>query len=166
MTTAPPTSGGKAPAAPRISSKSAAELSATRLLVYDLAARVDASPGVLFPREASMCKLKATELAKRMTLEGMQMMGGAGYAVEYDMERQVRVALVRATKIAPNAARGKSSAKSSARRGIPSFSRRRMIRTRAAPPMSKLAMMPETLTKSRYSLGPNSASVSSTLPSR
>jgi alkylation response protein AidB-like acyl-CoA dehydrogenase len=72
----------------------AAELSATRLLVYDLAARVDANPGVLFPREASMCKLKATELAKRMTLEGMQMMGGAGYAVEYDMERQVRVALV------------------------------------------------------------------------
>jgi alkylation response protein AidB-like acyl-CoA dehydrogenase len=71
----------------------ATELSATRLLVYDLAARVDANPGVLFPREASMCKLKATELAKRMTLEGMQMMGGAGYAVEYDMERQVRVAL-------------------------------------------------------------------------
>jgi alkylation response protein AidB-like acyl-CoA dehydrogenase len=71
----------------------ATELSATRLLVFDLAARVDANPGVLFPREASMCKLKATELAKRMTLEGMQMMGGAGYAVEYDMERQVRVAL-------------------------------------------------------------------------
>ncbi len=41
-----------------------------------------------------MAKLKATELAKRATLEGMQMMGGAGYAVEYYMERQVRVALV------------------------------------------------------------------------
>jgi alkylation response protein AidB-like acyl-CoA dehydrogenase len=72
----------------------ATELSATRLLVYDLAARVDANPGVLFPREASMCKLKASELAKRTTLEGMQMMGGAGYAVEYEMEHQVRVALV------------------------------------------------------------------------
>ena len=72
----------------------ATELSATRLLVYDLAARVDAQPDVLFAREASMCKLKATELAKRMTLEGMQIMGGAGYAVEYEMERQVRVALV------------------------------------------------------------------------
>jgi isovaleryl-CoA dehydrogenase len=71
----------------------ATELEATRLLIYDLASRVDAQPVVLFPREASMCKLKATELAKRMTLEGMQMMGGAGYAVEYDMERQVRVAL-------------------------------------------------------------------------
>jgi isovaleryl-CoA dehydrogenase len=41
-----------------------------------------------------MAKLKATELAKHVTLEGMQMMGGAGYAVEYDMERQVRTALV------------------------------------------------------------------------
>ena len=41
-----------------------------------------------------MAKLKATEVNKRMTLEAMQMMGGAGYAVEYGMEHQVRVALV------------------------------------------------------------------------
>jgi alkylation response protein AidB-like acyl-CoA dehydrogenase len=72
----------------------ATELEATRLLVYDLAARVDADPETLFPREASMCKLKATELAKRVALEGMQMMGGYGYATEYDMERHVRATLV------------------------------------------------------------------------
>jgi isovaleryl-CoA dehydrogenase len=72
----------------------AAELEAVRLLIYDTAARVDANPGTLFPREASMCKLKATELAKRATLEGVQMMGGYGYAVEYDMERQLRTAIV------------------------------------------------------------------------
>jgi alkylation response protein AidB-like acyl-CoA dehydrogenase len=72
----------------------ATELEATRLLIYDTAMKVDANPGKLFPREASMCKLKATELAKRMSLEGMQMMGGYGYAVEYDMERQVRTAIV------------------------------------------------------------------------
>jgi alkylation response protein AidB-like acyl-CoA dehydrogenase len=72
----------------------AAEIESTRLLVYDTAARVDANPGALFPREASMAKLKATEVAKKTTLEGMQMMGGYGYAVEYDMERQVRTALV------------------------------------------------------------------------
>ena len=72
----------------------ATEITATRLLVYDTAARVDANPGALFPREASMAKLKATEAAKRTTLEGMQMMGGYGYAVEYDMERQVRSAVV------------------------------------------------------------------------
>lgn len=72
----------------------ATEIEVTRLLVYDVAARSDANPALTLPREASMAKLKATELAKRTTLEGMQMMGGAGYAVEYDMERQVRTALV------------------------------------------------------------------------
>jgi alkylation response protein AidB-like acyl-CoA dehydrogenase len=71
----------------------ATEIESTRLLVYDTAARVDAKPGTLFPREASMAKLKATEVAKHATLEGMQMMGGYGYAVEYDMERQVRTAV-------------------------------------------------------------------------
>jgi len=72
----------------------ATELEATRLLVYDTAARVDENPGALFPREASMCKLKATELAKRVALEGVQMMGGYGYAVEYDMEHMLRVSIV------------------------------------------------------------------------
>ena len=72
----------------------ATEIEATRLLVYSVAARADAQPEAMLPREASMAKLKSTELAKRMPLEGMQMMGGAGYAVEYDMERQVRNALV------------------------------------------------------------------------
>ena len=72
----------------------ATELEATRLLVYDTAIRVDANPCELFPREASMAKLKATEIAKRAALEGMQMMGGYGYAVEYDMERHVRTAVV------------------------------------------------------------------------
>ncbi len=69
----------------------ATELETARLLIYGLAARVDASPDTLFPREASMAKLKATEVAKRTALEGMQMMGGYGYAVEYDMEHYVRL---------------------------------------------------------------------------
>ena len=72
----------------------ATEIECCRLLVYDVAARVDADPGAMFPREASMAKLKATETAKKMALEGMQMMGGYGYATEYDMERYVRSALV------------------------------------------------------------------------
>jgi alkylation response protein AidB-like acyl-CoA dehydrogenase len=72
----------------------AAEIEAARLLVYDVAYRSDADPSVTLPREASMAKLKATEVAKRATLEGVQMMGGYGYAVEYDMEHQLRVALV------------------------------------------------------------------------
>jgi alkylation response protein AidB-like acyl-CoA dehydrogenase len=72
----------------------ATELEATRMLVYNTASTVEANPGKLFPREASMSKLKATEIAKHTTLEAMQMMGGYGYAVEYDMERQVRAAVV------------------------------------------------------------------------
>jgi alkylation response protein AidB-like acyl-CoA dehydrogenase len=72
----------------------ATELECTRLLVYDVAQKVDQDPTALFPREASMAKLKATEVAKKTALEGMQMMGGYGYASEYDMERHVRTTLV------------------------------------------------------------------------
>ena len=72
----------------------ATELESTRLLVYDVARKVDADPNRLRPREASMAKLKATEVAKWTALEGMQMMGGYGYATEYDMERHVRATLV------------------------------------------------------------------------
>jgi len=72
----------------------ATELECTRLLVYDVARKVDADPNQMLPREASMAKLKATEVAKRTALEGMQMMGGYGYASEYDMERHVRNTLV------------------------------------------------------------------------
>jgi isovaleryl-CoA dehydrogenase len=72
----------------------ATELECTRLLVYDVARKVDADPDRMLPREASMAKLKATEVAKKTALEGMQMMGGYGYATEYDMERHVRSTLV------------------------------------------------------------------------
>lgn len=72
----------------------ATEIEATRLLVYAVARKVDADPTALFPREASMAKLKATELSKRVTLECMQSMGGYGYATEYGMERMVRQAVV------------------------------------------------------------------------
>lgn len=71
----------------------ACEIEATRLLVHDVAQRVDENPGVLMPREASMVKLKATELAKRAALEGMQLMGGMGYTEEGGMEEQVRATL-------------------------------------------------------------------------
>jgi alkylation response protein AidB-like acyl-CoA dehydrogenase len=72
----------------------ATEIEATRHLVYGVAETVDANPGKMLPREASMAKLKATEIAKRTALEGMQMMGGYGYATEYDMERHVRHTIV------------------------------------------------------------------------
>lgn len=72
----------------------ATEIEATRLLTYDVAQRVDENPEKLLPREASMVKVKATELAKHAAMEGMQMMGGMGYATESGMEELVRMAVV------------------------------------------------------------------------
>jgi isovaleryl-CoA dehydrogenase len=72
----------------------ATELECCRLLVYHVAHRAEQHPNVQMPREASMAKLKITETAKRVALEGMQMMGGYGYATEYDMEHHLRETIV------------------------------------------------------------------------
>lgn len=72
----------------------ATELECLRLLIYDVAEQIDEEPERVFAREASMAKLKSTEVAKHIALEGMQMMGGYGYALEYDMEKHVRAGLV------------------------------------------------------------------------
>jgi alkylation response protein AidB-like acyl-CoA dehydrogenase len=71
----------------------ATEIECTRLLVHDIAQRVDENPGKLMPQEASMVTLKATEVAKHAALEGVQMLGGMGYTVEGGMEEMLRVAL-------------------------------------------------------------------------
>ncbi len=72
----------------------ATEIECTRLLVHDVARRVAADPTALLPRQASMAKLKATETAKAMAIDGMQMMGGYGYATEFDMERIMRGSII------------------------------------------------------------------------
>jgi alkylation response protein AidB-like acyl-CoA dehydrogenase len=72
----------------------ATEIEVVRLLTYDVAQKVAENPGMMLPKEASMVKLKATEVAKQVALEGMQMMGGYGYATEYDQEGWVRRTLV------------------------------------------------------------------------
>jgi alkylation response protein AidB-like acyl-CoA dehydrogenase len=72
----------------------ATELEAGRLMTRWVATLTDEAPEQMLPREASMVKLYVTEVAKRVTLEGMQMMGGYGYSSEYDMERLVRSSLV------------------------------------------------------------------------
>ena len=72
----------------------ATELEAARLMTWWVASLTDEDPDRMLPREASMVKLYVTEVAKRVSLEGMQMMGGYGYSSEYDMERLVRQALV------------------------------------------------------------------------
>ncbi len=64
-----------------------------RLLVRHVARLTDEDPARMLPQEASMAKLAATELAKRCALEGVQIMGGYGYATEYPMERHLRSAV-------------------------------------------------------------------------
>jgi len=72
----------------------ATDLEAARLMTRWVATLTDEDPGRMLPQEASMVKLFVTEVAKRTTLEGMQLMGGYGYSSEYDMERLVRTSLV------------------------------------------------------------------------
>jgi isovaleryl-CoA dehydrogenase len=72
----------------------ATDLAQARLLVRFVAQLTDQDPMRMLPQEASMAKLACTELAKRCALEGMQIMGGYGYAKEYPMERHLRSAVV------------------------------------------------------------------------
>jgi isovaleryl-CoA dehydrogenase len=72
----------------------ATDLQAARLMTHWVATLTDADPQRMLPQQASMVKLFVTEVAKRTTLEGMQLMGGYGYSSEYDMERLVRTSLV------------------------------------------------------------------------
>ena len=72
----------------------ATEIAQVRLLVRWVASLTDDDPSRMLPQEASMAKLAATELAKRVALEGVQIMGGYGYATEYPMERHLRTAVV------------------------------------------------------------------------
>jgi acyl-CoA dehydrogenase len=68
------------------------ELEASRLLTYHAAWLKD--QGLPCSLEASLCKIHATEWAKKITQDGMQVMGGYGYMMEYDMQRWVRDALL------------------------------------------------------------------------
>ena len=70
-----------------------AEIECCRAYVYHVAAQIDAGLEDQLAREGSIAKLKCTEIAKRAALEGVQLMGGAGYTVEFGMEMQVRKAL-------------------------------------------------------------------------
>ncbi len=72
----------------------ATDLEAARLMTRWVATLTDEDPGRMLPREASMVKLHVTEVAQRVALAGMQLMGGYGYSSEYDMERLVRTTLV------------------------------------------------------------------------
>lgn len=71
----------------------ATDIATTRSFVYDVAQAIDDGREDDLARESAMAKMRATEVAKTVALEAMQLMGGAGYAREYGMEFQVRRAL-------------------------------------------------------------------------
>ena len=73
----------------------ATDIEAARQLTYAVAN--DADNGVLNARDASMAKLFASEMAERVTSEGIQIHGGAGYTTDFPLERYWRDA--RLTKI-------------------------------------------------------------------
>lgn len=72
----------------------ATELHCAEAFLYDMAHEVSSNEGVReLASETSMAKLKCTEVARYVALEGMQLMGAAGFAAEYEMEQDVKVAL-------------------------------------------------------------------------
>lgn len=64
------------------------EIDAARLLLYRSAALVDR--GIPNNKESAMANLYSSETYVRAALDGMRMMGGWGYLMEYDMQRHFR----------------------------------------------------------------------------
>lgn len=73
----------------------AIEIEASRALAYATVAAVESgtTPADELVRKTSITKVKLTETAKAVALEGVQLMGGYGYAVEYGMEKNLRDAI-------------------------------------------------------------------------
>lgn len=73
----------------------AIEIEASRALTYATVHHIE--NGIGAPEEhvraTSMCKIKVTETAKKVALEGVQMMGGYGYSTEFDMEHHLRMSI-------------------------------------------------------------------------
>lgn len=68
------------------------EVDAARLLVYRAAWTID--QGQPAAREVSMAKLFSSETLMKVATQGMQVMGGYGYCMEYDMQRYFRDAKI------------------------------------------------------------------------
>jgi len=70
----------------------ATELEAARLLTYCAAWKE--TQHVECVKETSMAKFFTSEIAKKIVLEGLQILGGYGYMMEVDMQRYLRDVLV------------------------------------------------------------------------
>ncbi len=71
----------------------ATEIEAARALLYATARMVDAGEKK-FAKESSMCKLFCSDVAMKVTVDAVQVMGGYGYMKEYPMEKRMRDAKI------------------------------------------------------------------------
>jgi butyryl-CoA dehydrogenase len=73
----------------------AIDIESARTLTFATAHHIEQQSGTPeeLIRATSMSKVKATETAKKVALEGVQMMGGYGYSTEFDMEHHLRISI-------------------------------------------------------------------------
>ena len=71
----------------------ATEIEAARALLYATARTVDAGEK-RFAKEAAMTKLYCSDVAMKVTVDALQIMGGYGYMREYPMEKRMRDAKI------------------------------------------------------------------------
>lgn len=83
---------GKFQAIQHMAADMATRLEAGRALTYMAAALMEA--GAPHDKEVVMAKVFVTETANKICLNGIQMMGGYGYSMEFDLQRYLRRTLV------------------------------------------------------------------------
>jgi butyryl-CoA dehydrogenase len=71
----------------------ATEIEAARSLVYSVARYVDGGAKDV-SKESAMAKLFATDVAMKVTVDAVQVMGGSGYMKEYPVEKMMRDAKI------------------------------------------------------------------------
>lgn len=71
----------------------AIQLEASRALVYSAAKHIDAHPKDM-TKASSMCKVMATDMAMKVAVDAVQVLGGYGYMREYPVEKMMRDAKI------------------------------------------------------------------------
>lgn len=71
----------------------AIQIEASRALVYAAARHIDAHPKDM-SKVSSMCKVFATDMAMKVTVDAVQVLGGYGYMKEYPVEKMMRDAKI------------------------------------------------------------------------
>lgn len=71
----------------------AIETEASRALVYAAARHIDAHPKDM-SKASAMCKVKATDVAMKVTTDAVQVLAGYGYMREYPVEKMMRDAKI------------------------------------------------------------------------